>query len=69
MKKKIEKKFSGFVWFDIEAFVNEDGFHEANLVMAKRNCIICLNSSKNCDICLLVSEKPLEKCTLGMAIL
>jgi hypothetical protein len=38
--------------FDIEAFVNDDGFHEANLVMAKRRCLKCLeNNSKICFDC------------------
>jgi hypothetical protein len=46
------KKFNGFIWYDIEAFVNDDGFHEANLVMAKRRCLKCLeNKSKICFDC------------------
>jgi hypothetical protein len=46
------KKFNGFIWYDIEAFVNDDGFHEANLVMAKRRCLKCLeNNSKICFDC------------------
>ena len=51
-KKNITKRFAGFIWFDIEAFMNEDGFHEANLIMAKRMCKECLSSSQKCDICL-----------------
>jgi hypothetical protein len=51
VKTKYITKFSGYVWFDIEAFVNEKGFHEANLIMAKRRCIDCLENSLVCRIC------------------
>jgi len=46
-----KKKFQGFIWYDIEAFVNEDGFHEANLIMAKRRCTNCLNVYNISSIC------------------
>ena len=51
-KKKYQKKFAGYVWFDIEAFVNTNGFHEANLIMAKRKCVFCLTKDFECDLCL-----------------
>jgi hypothetical protein len=51
-KKKIETKFGGYVWFDMECFVNENNFHEANLIMAKRKCSHCLlEREKNCLLC------------------
>ena len=55
-KNKSKKKFKGYVWFDIEAFVNSENYHEANLIMAKRLCIICLDNEKVCDFCLIKYE-------------
>ena len=50
--KKYEKKFGGFIWFDIECFVNEENYHEANLIMAKRKCANCLADRFSvCDLC------------------
>ena len=50
--KKFEQKFGGFIWFDIECFVNEENFHEADLIMAKRKCVDCLADRSNlCELC------------------
>ena len=46
-----KKKFEGFIWYDIEAFVNENGIHEANLIMAKRRCLKCLKDTNFCVEC------------------
>jgi hypothetical protein len=35
---KKQKKVNGKIFFDIESFENELGYHEANLIMAKRFC-------------------------------
>ena len=51
-EKKTEQKFGGYVWFDMECFVNENNFHEANLIMAKRKCAQCPQKrEENCDLC------------------
>ena len=51
--KKFKSKFGGFIWFDIECFVNDQNYHQANLIMAKRRCEKCLeikeNFCENCD--------------------
>ena len=51
-KKKFREKFRGFVWFDIETFVNSENYHEANLIMAKRKCNDCLDDKiSSCELC------------------
>lgn len=52
ISKKSESKFGGFIWFDIECFVNDQNYHEANLIMAKRRCNNCMILKANfCEIC------------------
>ncbi len=50
--KKFKSKFGGFIWFDIESFVNDQNYHQANLIMAKRRCEECLEIKENfCESC------------------
>lgn len=44
-----EEKSKGLIFYDYEAHVNSTGVHEANLVIASKKCIHCLNSVEaNC---------------------
>ena len=43
-KKKVEKKFNGFVFFDFETYIDEEtGNHVVNLAMAQKVCLNCLD--------------------------
>lgn len=48
---KNPKPFEGFIFFDFEAFVNENGDHEVNLAMAQKICVKCLASNEKCSDC------------------
>jgi hypothetical protein len=50
-KRKNIKSFAGKIWFDIEAYTNDQNFHEANLIMAKRLCKICQINKTLCEKC------------------
>ena len=52
-KKNIENnnKFSGYIFFDFEAFVNKEGNHEVNLAMAQKICNDCLDKIDRCKDC------------------
>jgi len=49
---KKQKIVRGKVFFDIESYENEFGYHQANLIMAKRFCKSCeANKPILCDLC------------------
>ena len=53
-KKKVEKKFNGFVFFDFETYVDDkSGNHVVNLAIAQKICINCLDLKfdERCDEC------------------
>ena len=54
-----EKKFAGYIFFDYEAF-QENNVHIANLVIADKTCFDCLEEKKcknNCKIYIFYSNK------------
>ena len=53
-KNKQKKKFKGYVFFDFECFVNDEGNHQVNLAIAQKVCLNCRDSLKRCMKC---SEK------------
>ena len=54
---KKQKKVNGKIFFDIESFENELGYHEANLIMAKRFCKTCeSNKPLLCELCKIKYE-------------
>jgi hypothetical protein len=52
MKIKYEQKRNGYIFFDYETYVDvERGIHVPNLIVAKRICEQCLDSSTLCETC------------------
>ena len=49
-----KNKCEGYIFYDYEAFVNKEGYHEANLVIASAKCINCIDKTgvceKNCQV-------------------
>jgi hypothetical protein len=43
--------FKGFVFFDFEAYEDEDGYHTVNLAMSQRVCVECLDADERCEEC------------------
>ena len=56
-----EKKCKGFIFFDYEAFVNKDGVHQANLVIASRVCQKCLSKENCLENCKLMQFETNEE--------
>ena len=47
-KKKFEKKFNGYIFFDYETYLDESGKHIPNLIMAQTICSDCLDTNERC---------------------
>ena len=70
-------KIRGYIFYDYETYQNEDLVHEANLVIAERLCIACVNEEpclsqdlckvyqfeNNTDFCLWLFSKDNENFT------
>lgn len=54
-KNQNDKISKGLIFYDYEAFVNSQGIHQANLVIASRKCSNCLLSKECVQDCGLVS--------------
>lgn len=59
-KKNNSNDSKGLIFYDYEAFVNEKGIHEANLIVCSRVCKNCL-SSKHCSDCSILRFENNDK--------
>jgi hypothetical protein len=51
-KTKKKRPFRGFIFFDLESYINEvTGNHVVNLAMAQRVCLKCMDLKTRCEIC------------------